>query len=362
MRDYKTAVFIGRFQPFHNSHLEIVQQGLEIADNVIVVIGSARSSVSFKNPFIYDERKAMIQDTLYDADASGRRAFVVGVRDHYYNMEAWIASVQAVVSEFTNPGDSVALLGAFKDASSYYLRSFPQWDHIAALPGNIHATAIRTKLYANATTNLPAKAKRVLVDWEGKLSNPPDTAWVYDAVPKAVGDLVTAWTRTPGFAACADAWRFTEAYRASWDTAPFPPTFVTTDAVVVCSGHVLVVKRGFNPGKGLFALPGGFLKEKEFVEAGALRELKEETGIRVDKRILQSSIVAKEVFDHPDRDPRGRTITHAFYIKLPDGDLPEVKGNDDAEHAQWISLWDVSQKEDQFYGDHAHIINHFVGA
>jgi bifunctional NMN adenylyltransferase/nudix hydrolase len=150
------------------------------------------------------------------------------------------------------------------------------------------------------------------------------------------------------------------AYKKSWENSPFPPIFVTADAVVTCSGHVLVIKRGGNPGKGLLALPGGFVRENERVKPAALRELKEETRIKVDKIILESSIVDSEVFDYPARSLRGRTITHAFHVKLRDGKLPEVKGSDDAVGAFWLPMMEVMRRADEFFEDHIHIINRFI--
>lgn len=355
--EYRAAVFIGRFQPFHRSHLDVVLKGLEIADEVVILIGSSTAARSFKNPFTYAERLDMILESL--TIDQQRRVKIRGIRDYYYNMETWIASVQGVVDELYPRGSSIALLGSYKDASSYYLNSFPQWEHVPTLAGPNHSTDIRARLYESAPVSRPPV--KIMADWEGKLANPPNVGWTTEVVPDAVTKALTSWVGSPEFVDAVRGYFDTEAYKASWASAPFPPTFVTTDCVVVCSGHVLVIKRKFNPGKGLYALPGGFLKQDEKIRAGALRELKEETGIRVDKIILDASIVDSQVFDHPDRSLRGRTITHAFYVKLKDGNLPEVKGNDDAAGAFWMPLWDVTAKENQFFEDHAHIVNAMIG-
>lgn len=353
MKEYSAAVFIGRFQPFHDTHLAIVKRGLEIAEKVIILVGSSNSARTVKNPFTFEERKTMIYESTRGTNT--RQAIIVcGLRDYYYNQNAWIASVQAITDFYIQPGDSVALLGAYKDASSYYLSSFPQWEHKASLPGNEHATEIRNALY-QASVN---EQGNIITNWEGKLSS---YKLPVVSAPPAVRSAIAKLVSTPEFAAICREWQFTNNYKKSWEAAPFPPTFVTTDCVVECSGHVLVVQRKFNPGKGLYALPGGFLKQDEFIQDGALRELKEETGIRVEKIVLRSNIINSHVFDHPDRSARGRTITHAFHIKLKDGYLPEVKGNDDASVAKWMPLWDVIKNEETFFEDHAHIINYFIG-
>ena len=140
---------------------------------------------------------------------------------------------------------------------------------------------------------------------------------------------------------------------------PYAPTFLTCDAVVVQSGHVLLVKRGANPGKGLWALPGGFVNQNERIQDACMRELREETRLKVPLPVLHGSVKNKEVFDHPDRSLRGRTVTQAFYIELPPGKLPQVKGGDDAASAKWVPLAFV--REEEMYEDHYHILTHFLG-
>jgi bifunctional NMN adenylyltransferase/nudix hydrolase len=139
-----------------------------------------------------------------------------------------------------------------------------------------------------------------------------------------------------------------------------PPIFVTTDAVVVQSGYVLVVRRKAKPGLGLIALSGGFIKQDETLAEGMLRELKEETRLKVSLPVWRGSIVDSHVFDSPGRSLRGRTITHAYFLQLKAGKLPSVKGGDDADKAWWMSLADLYTHEDQIYEDHLQIIQHFV--
>jgi bifunctional NMN adenylyltransferase/nudix hydrolase len=76
--------------------------------------------------------------------------------------------------------------------------------------------------------------------------------------------------------------------------------------------------------------------------------------------VLKGSIVRSRVFDAIGRSARGRTITHAFQIVLPDGELPKVKGMDDAEKARWVPIAEV--KSQDCFEDHYEILQHFVGA
>lgn len=117
-------------------------------------------------------------------------------------------------------------------------------------------------------------------------------------------------------------------------------TEVTTDIVVERPGkngrEVLLIKRGKDPFKGKWALPGGFVETDEEVATAALRELKEETNIDLRKR---EELTFIDYFDAPDRDPRGRLISFAFGIKL--AAETDAKGGDDASDAQWFPLDDL---------------------
>ena len=144
-------------------------------------------------------------------------------------------------------------------------------------------------------------------------------------------------------------------YHLTWAGTPHPVTFCTVDALVACSGHILLVKRKFFPGKGLWALPGGFLDPSETLKEGMLRELREETRLRVPNAVLAGSIVGEPfIADLPRRDPRGRVISHVFVVSLKNGPLPEVRANDDAKSAAWVKLSELSP--DQFFVDHYSII------
>lgn len=111
-------------------------------------------------------------------------------------------------------------------------------------------------------------------------------------------------------------------------------TEVTADIVVEKAGarEVLLIKRGKDPFKGSWALPGGFVETDEEAATAAARELKEETSVKVSRDEL--SFI--DYFDAPDRDPRGRVISFAFGVKLNE-DL-DPKGGDDANEAKWFSL------------------------
>lgn len=118
----------------------------------------------------------------------------------------------------------------------------------------------------------------------------------------------------------------------------YPRPAVTTDCVIFGFDDeilkVLLVERGGEPYKGYWAFPGGFLNMDETTDECAVRELEEETGL---KNVFVEQLQA---FSNVDRDPRGRTITVAYYALVNPAEM-EVAGYDDAADARWFALADV---------------------
>ena len=108
-------------------------------------------------------------------------------------------------------------------------------------------------------------------------------------------------------------------------------------------------------------MPGGFVDQYETVEESMLRELKEETGIKVPVPVLKGSIRKDKRYDYPGRSTRGRTITTAFHVELNDKTLPKVKGSDDAAKAKWFPLSEFVKMQDKMYEDHYYIITDLLG-
>lgn len=115
----------------------------------------------------------------------------------------------------------------------------------------------------------------------------------------------------------------------------YPHPAVTTDIVIftIRDGRLklLLIRRGAEPFKGKWALPGGFVGIDESLEDGARRELQEETGV--------SDVWLEQLysFGAPDRDPRERVITVAYYALIP-SDRLEIRAATDAEAVGWFAL------------------------
>ena len=92
-------------------------------------------------------------------------------------------------------------------------------------------------------------------------------------------------------------------------TYKYPRPAVTADCIVItreAEPKVLLIQRGNPPFKGAWAFPGGFMNMDETTEQCAIRELEEETGLRL------SDIHQIGTYSKVDRDPRGRTVTVAY--------------------------------------------------
>ena len=116
-------------------------------------------------------------------------------------------------------------------------------------------------------------------------------------------------------------------------TYKYPRPAVTADCVVITretEPKVLLIQRAIEPYKGCWAFPGGFMNMDETTEQCAIRELEEETGLKLD---IMHQIGA---YSKVDRDPRGRTITVA-YLAIIDKPV-QVNGQDDAAKAEWFPI------------------------
>ena len=334
-KKYKLAAVIGRFEPMHNQHIKLFEKAVSIADYSLVLLGGDHRPRTIKNPLTVVERQTILCDWAYDNDI-GEGFGSMGVNDYVYSDSAWVTEVQQKVTDTfkslygrTPKKGEICLVGCEKDSSSYYLKMFPQWDLIALPLGDtLDSTQIRQLLF------------------EGK-----SLSYVAGAVPEQTLKFLSEFRNTSNFEQLVREYEFIQKYKLAWASAPYDPVFVTTDAWVVQSGHVLLIQRKKEPGHGLWAAAGGFLGMKETLIQSMLRELREETKIKVPAAVLEGSIIDSHVFDSPNRSMRGRTITHSYLIKLKDDkELAHVKAADDAMAVEWRAFGDITSSD--MYEDH----------
>ncbi len=128
----------------------------------------------------------------------------------------------------------------------------------------------------------------------------------------------------------------------------YPRPAVTVDAIIISNQNsVLLIERGREPFKAKWALPGGFVDMDESLEIACMRELEEETGLRV------GDLKQFKAYGAVDRDPRGRTISVVFYAFVTE-ELVACAG-DDAAKAQWFPLDQLPE----LAFDHQQILDEF---
>jgi len=354
---HKHAFFIGRFEPVHLAHLTSFKIGLEKADHLIIFVGSAKRPPDIRNPWSFNERVEILTQAIreffgedlspswsdYPFESIMSRITILPLRDYLYNDDKWVSEVYAkATSEGAQRGirESI-LLGGYKDDSSYYLNSFPYWDFeaISMMYNRLSSIDIRYDLFKHSSVS--HKFEEYLM-------------------PSTIKYLEN-WINTDAGAYIQDSYDFHVKLWKDYAQLEYPPIFVTADSLMIKSGCVLLIKRAKHPGKGLWALPGGYVKAMHTIKRTALKELREETKIMLPDAVLKSALYKDDarVFDHPQRSLRGRIITHVYRGNLGgSGELPSIdpKGGDDANEAHWIPIYDALQLEEFFFEDHYDIL------
>lgn len=357
----KYAVFIGRLQPIHAGHIKVITEALKQVDEIIILIGSHNEAPSIRNPFNSNERAEMVELALAANNVDLSRVKISVVENFSYNDDRWVQEVHSVVhhlmwEEWSPDACEIYFVGPKKETDPDLKKLFPNWGKID-IPDvlDINATDIRKQIFED------------------------DDCEVYDYLTKTVSEGIKQWLQTEVGKTIREEYFIIKEYKKAWEPGrketyydkdgnpvevvvgpPYPVTFQTVDAVVTQAGHILMVTRGAAPGKGLLALPGGFLNPGETLVDGCIRELREETKIKVPDPVLRGSIKWHRSFDDPHRSARGRTITEAFHIALgPTGPLPKVKGSDDAIKAQWIPMHELDGSK--IFEDHLQIIRTMAG-
>ena len=350
MKKYKLAVYIGRFQPCTIAHETVINEGLKIADYVLVLVGSANRGRRISNPFLYEERRQMIS-ALFPTDR-----VIIQPLDDYLSDSVWVSQVQEIVTDLLNDlgydeptKNEVTLIGMKKDNTSYYLNKFPQWDESMVVPVTladgslINATDVRADLY-----EMDVHPKRV---------------------SPAMLEMLNSFMISDSFRALVTEKIYIDGERKKYAAAEkvlgYPITVQCVDAVCIQSGHVLLIERsGISGGADKWALPGGHVEPGERLIDAAVRELQEETRPEdakgtIPKGVLKGFIQAEKTIDDPFRSERARVYTQAYLFVFPNRrKLYKVTGLDDAKKAFWWPIGDLDPTK--FHDDHYFIIMEMI--
>jgi bifunctional NMN adenylyltransferase/nudix hydrolase len=313
-----TVVVVARFDPVHAGHLKLLEQARELAPHIAILIGSAHRPRSARHPWTIAERQARIESMWM---ARPPRLTISAISDHLYSDFNWVAEVRervACVIDGKPASERIGLLAGPQQHAGRLRELFPEWTIIEARDRNlVDARALREQTFN------------------------------------------TEQRSDDAFGTVRDEFAFLRGYWQSWSVAPYPVNFVTVDALVTHRDHVLLIRRRNQPGKGLLALPGGFLDVNERIQAAAIRELQEETGLAIADAEAIAALRSQACLDIPDRSLRGRTITHVFHFDLPGDAQPRVEAADDAVQVEWTPVSTALQQQEQFFEDHFDILEYF---
>lgn len=356
MKDY--ILYIGRFSPPHLGHFNAIKECLTKAKKVIVCIGSANSARNIKAPWTAEERMGMIRAGLTTEE--NEKIYFQAIEDNLYKDNEWASTVRAatraVLMQY-HPGKpekaKIAIATPLKDSTSEYLNLFPEWEKI---PINIFEY-----------DGIPLSATKIR-----ELMFTGYTNFVSNAVPKEILQSLKQFNKTEEFNILKKEYEDGIKYEKLYENNPKGHTinFFCTDAIVIQSGHILLVRRKKSPGIGLYALPGGHVDSTESAFTSCIRELTEETKINIQKNVLKRCVIAEKLFDHPNRSLRARitksnarTITMTYCFKLDDSkDLPMVKPDgEETDEAWWFPIETVlNTMRDKMFEDHFDIISWHV--
>lgn len=340
-------VVLGRFQLVHEGHLALIAKAIENNNQFYILVGSADKSRDVCNPFTFEERYVMISghalnilkfnDSVY---AEFNLKAILPIQDCDTDVE-WINCIQNTIQDIknNNKDSQVNLITCKKDdKTANYIDLIKD--------AKIFDNVIEVEPYLENGKIISAKDKRK-----------------------------EFFTNTPAFKQSSCFWfskddylemqkKYIEAgliteddvYYANYqeEVKQYPRIEHTADIAVFHRHNyklkVLLIKRGKAPGKGLYALPGGFVNQNETLKECALRELKEETGLVIGAR---PHVRLLGNFDNPNRSRRGRVITTLYIANLPPDHNINVKAGDDASGVEWIDAEDALKMDPSaFFEDH----------
>lgn len=334
---YRVGIFIGRFQPLHIGHQAIIEKMISEVDLPIVIIGSANSPSTILNPFSYTDRESLIK-SIYPS------LQILPINDYKYQDHLWLEKIKELIEPFefiNNKKSEIIIYGFPKDNSSDYLNWFPEYKH----------NYVKTNLNVSSTD-----IREIYFQYLNK-ENILNHEW-NSVICKETIEFMQKFSETDVFKNLRKEFLYVKSYKekSRYVGLEFPPIFNAVDSFVICSSHILLIRRNGALGYNKIALPGGFLNADETIISGIFRELKEETRINVPPAILQNSLKQIEIFDDPRRSTRGRTITYCGLIVLKEKTIPIVKGEDDAKEAFWLPINNLEKYQNEFFEDHYYII------
>lgn len=318
LRQTKYGVLIGRFSPLHSGHKKLIRDALRHCDELLILVGSANSPATIRTPWSYKERVYEINKFVQH---EGLNVYTRPLNDYKYQDSQWISDVVATIIHSFGADADVTMFGSHKE-DTQYLDWFPQYEYVEL--ESLHGTS------GTAVRDVWFRMRP-------------------DMFPKSV----------------VEDKKYFDDEKVRFAEYPYLETlnFCCADAIIECDGHVLLIERARAPGRGTYALPGGFKNNNETYLDCAFREVVEETGLKVPEKVLRGSVVKTQLFDDPTRGMGIPRNTLAVHIKIQrdfDGHLPKISPADDATDARWVSIYEAVN-EYTLFDDHKAILCSITG-
>ncbi len=158
------GILIGRMQPVHNGHMQVIQKILEEVDEIIIGIGSAQLSHEVKDPFTAGERVLMVNQALADADVDPSRYYIIPMQDINFNA-LWVSHVKMITPPFSIVYSGNSLVKQLFSEEGFVVKQPPLYDRL-----HLSGTEVRKRiledsnweeLVPEATVNLIYEIKGV---------------------------------------------------------------------------------------------------------------------------------------------------------------------------------------------------------
>lgn len=351
-------VVLGRFQLVHEGHLALIAKAMKNDSECYILVGSADKSREVCNPFTFEERHAMIIGNAINVSKFSESVYakfnlkaVLPIQDYDTDVE-WVNCITNTIQDIknNNKDSQINLITCKKDdKTANYIDLIKD--------AKIFDNVIEVEPYLENGKIISAKDKRKEFFTNTPAFKQSSCFWftmtnyleIYLEMQKKYieAGLITE----------------DDVYYANYkeEVKQYPRIEHTADIAVFHDGKVLLIKRGKTPGKGLYALPGGFVNQNETLLECALRELKEETGLVIKNDNIVSAnninVFFNGFFDKPNRSRRGRVITAMYRVNLPSNYDITLTTGDDASSAEWITLgYALDMNKGDFFEDHYDIL------
>ncbi len=286
----KRALFIGRFQPPHKGHINFIEKISKNFDEVIIGIGSSNKAYTFDNPFTVKEREEMFNESL-----KIKNYVIVPIPD-IHNYREWVKHVEKLVPRFDVVFSGNKIVKNLFENAGYKVVEIKKKEKFSA-------TTIR----------------------EAMLAGRPWKKYVCSGVAKIIEKI-------------GGVERIKRLYYSS-------PSIAVDVIIEMDGGLVLIERKNYPYG---WAIPGGLVNYGEKVEEAAIREIKEETNLKI------KSLKLFGVYSDPKRDPRRHVISLVYITKVDRG---KIKAGDDAKNVKIFKFEEIPNK---LAFDHRKIIDDYL--